>query len=325
MDGESKKQRERRIFDMVYGDVSFAEVTDNECPDFLVRLFDGSPYFGVEVTEFYQTETSARLQSISGYSHQLLAGEDFKHKDDRESLEVAKVDIVNEDNSIHAKGVPAIIQRVPPPSECARQVAQRIQTKTQQIRNSAADTSHANLIIQDKTGLLRITKVADFYRIYFVPELVSALSVTSFREVFLVTDIDDRQVFARLKMLLLLANAYLFNGAVVCNGIAERLRTDVDEVDLFASHFATTVEEPVLVHHHQDGTEVIFGDSGVMVAQDGSVSVRLYSDRPFHPDASPPDLQWESLLGNEFHDMTIQYRKSNTFSSDAVFAINTTE
>ncbi|HEX9782263.1 MAG TPA: hypothetical protein VGA56_05960, partial [Opitutaceae bacterium] len=156
---------------MIYGDVSFADVTASECPDFLVRLFDGSNYFGVEVTELYQSETNARLDRISGYSDELLDGHDFRHKDDRKALEVAKVDIIKEDNSIHAKGLSAIIQRVPPPGECARQVAERIRTKTQQIQDSAADMSHANLIIHDKTGLLRLTKVADFYRIFFVPEL----------------------------------------------------------------------------------------------------------------------------------------------------------
>ncbi len=321
MDGETKKQRERHIFNLVYGEALFADVTDKECPDFLVRLSENSPSFGVEVTEFYHSETGARLDRIPGYSYQLLDGGDVKHKDDRNALHVAKVDIVKEDNSIHEKDLSAIIQRVPSLSECSRLVAQRILSKTQQIKNTAAEISHVNLIIQDKTGLLRVTKSTDFYRIFFLPELISALSITSFREVFLITDIEDRQVYVRLKMLLLLSNAYLFNGAIVSNGIAERMGADVDDVELFASYFASTVEERVFVYHDKDGSEVIFGDTGLLIAQDGSITVRLHSDRPIRPSAAPPVLPWKSLLGTDFHEIMTEYRKSSTFSSEAVFSV----
>lgn len=319
MDGETKKQRERNIFNLIYGNALFTDVMDKECPDFLVRLSENSPCFGVEVTEFYHSETSARLDRISDYSLQLLDGGNVKHKDDRNALHV--VDIVKEDNSIHAKDVPAIIQRVPPLSECSRLVAQRILSKTQLIKNTTAEISHANLIIHDKTGLLRVIKIADFYRIYFSPELISALSITSFREVFLITDIEDQQVYARLKMLLLLASAYLFNDVIVSNGIAERMGADVDEVELFASYFASTVEGQVLVHHDKDGSEVIFGDSGLLIAQDGSITVRLHSDRPIYPSATPPVLPWKSLLGTDFHEIMTEYRKSSKFSSEAVFSV----
>ena len=165
MDTKSKKERERRILDMVYGRSSFFDLVENECPDFLIQLSENLPYFGIEVTEFYESETSARIDRIPNYSCDLLSGKDYKHKDDRFALDVAKIDIVKEDNSIHAKDVPAIVQHVLPLSECAKKIAQRIRTKTEQIRHSTAEISHANMIIQDKTGLLRIINIKDFVQI----------------------------------------------------------------------------------------------------------------------------------------------------------------
>jgi hypothetical protein len=317
-----KKQRERQIFNMVYSDASFADVVENECPDFLVRLSAGSPPFGVEVTEFYESETSARLDRITDYSLDLLDGNDFKHKVDRAKLDVANVDIVDKDGSIRAKDVPAIICSVPSLSECSRQIAERIKLKTEQIRNTIAELSHTNLLIRDKTGLLRVVKAADFYQVYFLPELISALSTTLFREVFLIAEIDNATIYVRMKMLLLLADALYFNNAMVKHGFVERFAPYVDGGELFASYFASTVEAPVLVRHDADGTEVIFGDSGVIVTPDGSVIVRLHADRPIHPDAKPPSVRWETLLGTEFHELMTDYRKSNVFSSDFVFPVN---
>lgn len=321
MDVDTRKQRERRILEMVYSDRSFDDLKESECPDFLVRHFPKSPYFGVEITELYHSETNARLDRISGYVLQLLDGEAFKHKDDRKTLNVTEVDILREDNSVRAKDVPAVIQEIPPPSECVRQVAERIASKAERLENSTADMSHMNLIIHDKTGLLRPIRKTDFYRIYFVPELVAALSETPFREVFLVTVIEDEQVYVRLKMLYLLAEAYLFNGVIVSQGLAEQLRPQVDNLELFASYFDSTVKSPVLVHRDTAGTEVIFGDSGIMVAKDNSVTVRLHSDYPIHPDAAPPQLQWEEILGTNFHDAMNEFRRTHTFSTEAVFPI----
>ena len=54
-DTNSKKQEERRIFDLVYGDKSFYEVKYFESPDFLVALLFRSTrlFWIVEITEYY--------------------------------------------------------------------------------------------------------------------------------------------------------------------------------------------------------------------------------------------------------------------------------
>lgn len=321
MDVDTKKQRERRIFEMVYSNRSFDGIMANECPDFLVRQFPTSLCFGVEITEVYNSETDARLDRISGYVDQLLDGGGFKHKYDRKTLNITEVDIVREDNSIVASNIPAICQEVPPPSACAQQIAKRIRSKAERLQNAAAKMSHVNLIIQDNTGLLRSIRTANFYNNFFVPELISALAETPFREVFLVTALEDKQVYVGLKMLYLLAEAYLFNGVIVSQGFAKELPPHVDDIELFASYLASIVKSPVLIHRDTVGIEVIFGDSGIMFARHDTVTVRLHSDCPIHPDAARPHLQWKAILGIDFHDAMNEYRKTHTFCTAVAFPI----
>jgi hypothetical protein len=78
---------------MIYGGTALAEVIDSERPDFLVRYSADSRIFGVEVTEFYQSDTNARLNRIPGYVSELLDGRDFRRKYDRKVLNVAKKQI----------------------------------------------------------------------------------------------------------------------------------------------------------------------------------------------------------------------------------------
>jgi len=323
MDEDTKKARERRIFQLVYGDRTYYEIVQHENPDFLVRHFRDSPFFGVEVTEYFHTEANARIDRIDGYVTDLLQGENFKHKDDRKTLTVSEVDIIRPDDTIHAKDVPAIIQEVPSPSECARQVAERISKKAERLRASTANFSHANLIILDNSGVLRLIPKEDFYRIYFVPELLRAIASAPFREIFLVTHLKDEQVYAPLKMLYLLTEAYLFNGAVVKNGLAERIPEEIDNAELFAAYLDSTVTSQVLLHEDASGKEVIFGDSGILIGADGSVTVRLHSDYPINLDAAAPSQDWEAVLGSQFRDTMNEYRESHAFSTEAVFPVHT--
>ncbi len=187
MDSNNKKVRERKIFDMVYEDQSFESVTNSERPDFLVRHFHHETHFGVEVTEFYQSETNARLDHISGYIGDLLNGNDVRHKDDRVNLDVVTVDILTKDNEIKSKDVPAVMQQAPNLAECSRMVANIITEKERRIESQISHLSHVNLIVYDTTSLLSHLKKEDFFTIYFLDELRNTLSKSSFREVYFIT------------------------------------------------------------------------------------------------------------------------------------------
>lgn len=320
-DTNSKKQEERRIFDLVYGDKSFYEVKYFESPDFLVRYFSNTPYFGVEITEYYLTETNARLDNIADYSDQLLDGNDYKHKDDRKVLSVTNIDIVNEDGSVQFKNVPAIAQELPSLNKCAYDISERIMSKAKLINSSKQYVSHINLIIKDNSDLLRLINKRDFYSIYFIQELRTAISTVPFREIFFVTILQNEHVYIPLKMMHLLAEAYLFNGAIVQNDYDRKIPNGDDYVELFGDYLNSQTTNKVLIHRDADDTEVIFGDSGIIINNDGSVIVRMHSDYAISPCAVKPNNKFQSILGDNFSEVMRKHRMTNIFSTDAVFPV----
>ena len=145
--------------------------------------------------------------------------------------------------------------------------------------------SHVNLIIKDRSGLLRLINKEDFYGIYFVPELIKAISTAPFREIFLVTILQDEHVYVPLKMIHLLAEAYLFNGVIVQNGYEKKIPPEIDYVELFAAYLNSQLRYRVLIQCDADHTEVIFGDSGILINPDNSVTVRLHLDYAINSSA----------------------------------------
>jgi hypothetical protein len=311
LDTNSKKQQERRIFDLVYADRSFDEVKASENPDFLVRYFPNTSYFGVEVTEYYLTETNARIDNIAGYTGELLNDNDFKHKDDRKVLNVTEIDLIDEDGIVQAKNVSSIMQEMPLPSIF----------KAGLLKASQQNLLHTNLIIKDRTGLLQLINKNNFYSIFFIPELIKAISTAPFREIFLVTILQNEHVYIPLKMLHLLAEAYLFNGVIIQDGYENKIPQEIDYVELFAAYLNSNVTYRVLIHRDADDTEVIFGDSGLLISPDNSVTVRLHLDYAINPNAVPPNIKWQTILGENFDEAMRDYRKSNVFSTEAVFPV----
>lgn len=321
MDTNSKKEQERSIFDLIYADRSFDEVKESENPDFLVRLFPNTIHFGVEVTEYYLTETNARIDNIDGYTDKLLNGGDFKHKDDRKVLNVTEIDLIDEHGVVQAKNVPAIHQEIQLPSKCAYDVAERIISKSKLLKKSQHNLSHTNLIINDRTGLLRLINKNEFYSIFFIQELIKAISTAPFREIFFVTILQNEHVYIPLKMLYLLAEAFLFNGVIIQSGYKYKIPPEIDYSELFAAYLNSNVKYKVLIHRDVNNTEVIFGDSGLLISPDNSVTVRLHLDYAINQKAVPPRIKWQTLLGENFDDVMRDYRRTNIFSTEAAFTV----
>ena len=70
-----------------------------------------------------------------------------------------------------------------------------------------------------------------------------------------------------------------------------------------------------------DHTEVIFGDSGILINNDNSVTVRLHSDYAISPNAVQPNIKWQSILGENFGEAIRNCRGANVFSTEAVFPV----
>jgi hypothetical protein len=90
-------------------------------------------------------------------------------------------------------------------------------------------------------------------------------------------------------------------------------------LEVFGSYLASCVSGSVLFKAGADGIEVIYGDSGIMVAPDRSVFVRSYQDNPFPADAQVPDPALVGQLGADFIDRLAEHHASNTFVTPLLF------
>lgn len=312
---------ERRILDEVYGERLDIKVIESECPDFLLSHARASGAFGVEVTEFFHSNTTARLQRIPGYVTDLLEGGDVRHKEDRRELDITTADVIGPDGVVMVENVPAVIQKLPSIAECAQQVADRILEKSVRIESSTAKMTHANLIICDRTAKMRLVPEEQFYNVYFVPQLIAAISQTNFREVFLITEVAEGRKVARLKTLYLFAEWFFFRGAVAAEHLKRRLRDSFEFLEVFASYLGSRVKDPVFVGAGRSGLEVFFGDSGLSVATGGKLQMRLYEDRPIPSNVSVPSVDWKSIFSEGFEERVAAFRESHEFTISALLPV----
>ncbi|WP_420768268.1 hypothetical protein ACNR9V_12935 [Parageobacillus thermoglucosidasius] len=82
----NKKQNEMYILKSVYKTEKYKEVKQIEEPDFIITNHSNIK-FGVEVTEYYYSETDARLRKIQNYFQDLINHERYGHKQDKKQLE----------------------------------------------------------------------------------------------------------------------------------------------------------------------------------------------------------------------------------------------
>ena len=77
----SKKEIERKILELVYEVKQYEQITDSECPDFRIKNKGYNSSFGVEITEFYFSESNARLRKIPNYFSEIFDGNQYRHKE----------------------------------------------------------------------------------------------------------------------------------------------------------------------------------------------------------------------------------------------------
>lgn len=99
--------------------------------------------FGVEVTEFYDTESDARARNHPTYVSDLLAGGGHMHKDDVSVLSVARVSIQGPDGVVKQTDVSAILRELPTYDDKAKQLAAAIAKKDEDVATYEPAMSHA--------------------------------------------------------------------------------------------------------------------------------------------------------------------------------------
>ncbi|HTZ95705.1 MAG TPA: hypothetical protein VMB18_04870 [Terriglobales bacterium] len=318
---KTKKQGEREILEYVYGSRALFEVREGERPDFLLRLAEGDDFFGVEVTEFFLSESAARLDHIPGYVRDLLGGGDFRHRVDRQKLEVGEIQIATERGELKFQDVPAIVQRVPAIACCADMVAEVIDGKNKNLASAFASLRHANLIVCDRTGLMAHRKPGDFYSLYYTEALKKALFGSQFREVYFVTKLSAGDVFLPLKMIAFVAQFFFFRAIAESRAALLTVHPVREFMTTFASYLNTVAPGQVSIRLTGNQTEVLYGDVGLLLDAELKLQLRMYSDAPWTIGGGVTQVP-DVFSRPEISSSMCKYQRERKFSTGVAFRVS---
>lgn len=228
MSKSKKKERERKILDLVFGIYPNLEVLeqDKEKPDFWLKFIDEKEYFGVEITERYHSESSARLKNIPSYSSELI-NKVYRHKDDIKNLKITPIEIYDKDQKLKLKTT-AIVFSNPDRDEFLNSVKAIIEEKNKKLQNYSKQLHHIDLIIFDNENSLHQYPPEDFMRYFFSSEIKETVITSSFREIFFITTFKNSiQCTMPLKLQIFYNETFMFSQLLF--KFNPQLRSDVFE------------------------------------------------------------------------------------------------
>jgi len=310
--GLNKEQKEAAIFNMVYLKDNFAEIHHLDEPDFRVRCVESEHFFGVEITEFYLSESNARVKNIPGYATDLLKEEKYRHKVDRELLKVKDVTIKSTNGSERQSKV--ILQKVPKPEDYVEKIARTIKRKNERVKSYSRELSYVNLIIYDnERGLFGVT-AQSVYEYFFTEEMTTALISSNFREIFLITMIErNRKVYIPLKMMFILSEIHLFT--YIFDECYPELEISSKEfLGYFAEYLYTKGIEGISFKGENEEFEMIYGIYGILVSEESGISIRNYDGNGLPKDCSLyVERSQDKLITRDFIKRAKEYFTDNTF------------
>lgn len=301
------KQEEKDILRMVYEESVYSIEDDtSERPDFIVKDINGI-LFGVEITEYYNSESAARLVKVPNYTDRLLSedisDEDkYIHKKDKKILKLDNVTFLNEDGSVKFE-TKAIIEHNLSRQQYLDNIVNVIQTKSEKGKFYNSDISHTDLVIFDRSGSFGLEELEYFYEAFYSPSIVSALKNSIFNEISIIIHHKEDKYFFRLKEYLMLSRIYLF-----LFFYEEREKDNQEEptilrflIDLLYCLDKEDFKE-VGVNFADEKFEVFYGGTGFTIIKNTQVQLVInkydFIKLPMHPNI-PDFLQYLQVLPND--------------------------
>lgn len=322
-----KKKREKAILDLVYSDKSFASIVSDEEPDFKLKHRFNNTEFGVEITEFYFSESHARINNIPGYVSEIISTKKYRHKDDTALLGVKEAILIPGDNRETQKKINGIFQEQPDIDEYVDRVAKLIEVKNKRFESYINRLSHVNLIIFDCENRLIGAPADKFHYHFFKPKLEKILLDSKFREIFFVTRIGSFQspkhVYIPLKMLFLVAEAYRFNFIMV-KEYSKELRKYIDkESALFAEFLKWRGAKDIQYRNNSNGYEIAYGNSGISITKDNEISILDHNDYSLPADFTlTNDTMLARFFDKKFEGVFNELKNTHIFSIELLFEVN---
>ena len=316
----SKSDREWASLRMVYDERRFSSVTYRDRPDFILRhRGTRGTEFGVEVTDFYESEADGRATLHPDYIGQLLAGGRHMHKDDIDILAVEAFQLLDSEGNVKA-GFPGILRERMPLAQHLSAVAGVVRQKSAKARRYLSGLSHVNLIIVDRDGIVQPIPKEYSTKELLIPQLREALLDTPFQEVFLVSLVHDQRVFRPLQMLILVEKFRLFVGALGTCDLGPASLDFQDVVPLFG-HVMKDLGMAISLALNSDGTWcAVYRGSGIFHSGN-ETRILDFGDHDPPPAVKLPTspLSPEGTLA--FHAHFAEIVRANTFVTELAIPV----
>ncbi len=305
-----KKIQEEKILLKVYDKEKYKYIKKREEPDFEIKQ-NGGYKFGVEITEFYFTESNARMKNIPHYFNEILSHKKYRHKKDKKILEVKEF-------TLQAKGKPdekisGIIQELPKPIEYIKIICNQIEMKNSKIENYDNKLGHINLIIYDTENRLFEIKKDDFYKYFFTDNLVNTIKKSLFREIYLITTVEKgKQCYFPLKLIYILSQIYLLNGFIVKSEGKLKIPQNVTDEEILLKILHIQDVKDSYITRFNDKYEIIYSNYGIIINNEtNNITVHDHNDLPL-PERIYFQKQTDYFDSKILKEYEV-YKEKNTF------------
>lgn len=147
---KSKSDREWHTFRQIFHSKTYLDVVKSEKPDFIVN--HNGAKFGVEVTEYYQDQTSGNYANIPGYMDNILACELKIMKKDKGKLRKVQVDFEVNGSSVYSQNM--MFREFLSPHDRLKRLEDVINSKAQAIEGyDVKKLKYVDLIVHDQGDL----------------------------------------------------------------------------------------------------------------------------------------------------------------------------
>lgn len=183
----ANKDEERKIVSQCYDSSGYDSLLDSEKPDFILER--NGERFGVEVTEYFHAESSARMRKQKDYVKK-VANNEWIHKNDTLDLESVDTWIVDEDGSEKYIGR-AVRSLNPTWQEMIHSINRDILQKNALFSTYDSSLAHIDLLIFDQGDLRKGLETNELFA-YLHERVIANDLVTPFHNVTLVLTEDGK-------------------------------------------------------------------------------------------------------------------------------------
>jgi len=276
------KLEERKVVEMVFGGHPQITIDESERPDFICRVPEAVE-FGVEITDFYLSESVARLRNIPNYASDLLSSKAYRHKDDKERIRVDKV-IYHSAKTGEKREIQAIIGEGHTIDEVVSRIKASIDSKT--VKSIGYSTAIVDLVIRDVDSIAGFDDFQMLIRAIGRTDASSSILRTGFREIYLLTKQKSDWVCVPLRANLFVAEVLTFQQLFKDHhGSKIESLTIKDYLVELARHLSKTFDVVEFDVPNESQPRLVFGSVAVGYGENQQLEIT--------------DISFESLEGRE--------------------------